>query len=193
MHWQDFFPACGKPVNIINNVYHNKGFTPIQQDDEGDAEQALKNRELTLQDLDKLSPKFISNITVNDWQIDGEAEDCHQLMSFSSEGVKLIGCNVEEPPDFSERFKPKNMRLSQAMAISGAAVSFDMGSYETGLDMVLDLLNLLGLGMGDEVASDQCECGEAYKTTSGKIRQVCLKRRQKNKNIIIFIFFCITG
>lgn len=158
-----FFPACGRPVNIITNAMKGKGFTLIN-DTEG---------ELTLQDIESVSPKFISNITVNNWQMDSDANSSHQLMSFSSEGIKVIGTDVEEPPDFSERFKPSHMRLSAAMAISGAAVSFDMGSYETGLDMVLDLLNLLGIGMGDEMASDQCACGEAHSSTYGKIRQVC--------------------
>lgn len=155
-----------------------KGFTPVIDADE---EQPLQDRELTLHDLEDTSPTFISNITVNDWQFDSEAKSSHQLMAFSSEGVKVIGVDVKDPPDFKERFKPQYMRLSAAMAISGAAVSFDMGSYETGFDMVLDLLNLLGIGMGDEMVSDPCQCyGDAYKTASGKIRQVCLQRHHEN-------------
>lgn len=46
------------------------------------------------------------------------------------------------------------MRLFIVMVIFGVVVSYDMGSYESRLDMVLDLLNLLGIGMGDEMISD---------------------------------------
>ena len=65
------------------------------------------------------------------------------------------------------------MRLSSAMAISGAAVSYDMGSYESGLNMVLDLLSLLGIGMGDEMVSDQCKFQDRAENTAGKFKQVC--------------------
>ena len=50
------------------------------------------------------------------------------------------------------------MRSSSAMAISGAALSFDLGEYESGgLNALLELLNLPGLGMGDEMMCDQCQ------------------------------------
>lgn len=44
------------------------------------------------------------------------------------------------------------------MAISGAALSFYMGEYESGgLNVLLELLNLPGLGMGDEMMCNQCQ------------------------------------
>lgn len=129
--------------------------------------------ELTLDDLKETLPIFISNITVNDWQISSDAKSSHQLIAFSSKGVKLIGSEWEKATKLSECFTPEYMRLSAAMAISGAAVSYDMGSYESRLDMVLDLLNLLGIGMGDEMVSDQCNCQTKVQSTSGKIKQVC--------------------
>ena len=131
--------------------------------------------ELKLGNLKDVSPTFISNITVNNWQISSDAKSSHQLISFSSKGVELIGNDWEKPSKLSKCFKPKHMRLSAAMAISGAAVTYDMGSYEDTLlmDMVLDLLNLLGLGMGDEMVSDQCHCQEQRESTAGKIKQVC--------------------
>ena len=44
------------------------------------------------------------------------------------------------------------------MAISGAPLSFDMGEYESGgLNVLLELLNLPGLGMGDEMMCNQCQ------------------------------------
>ena len=131
------------------------------------------DNELRLDDLKDVSPIFISNITVNDWQISSDAKSSHQLISFSSKGVELIGNDWKKPSELSKCFDPKHMRLSAAMAISGAAVSYDMGRRESGLNMVMDLLNLLGLGMGDEKISDQCHFQDQRKSTAGKMRQVC--------------------
>ncbi|XP_078351132.1 uncharacterized protein LOC144635894 [Oculina patagonica] len=138
---EDVFPWC---------VGFNRDYDRVSED----------NEELTLQDLAGVSPTFISNITVNDWQTSSEAKSSHQLMTFSSEGVKLIGSDVENggmmSSDFTARFHPHHLRLSAAMAISGAAVSFNMGGYQSRLDMILDLFALLGIQMGDEMVCDQC-------------------------------------
>ena len=165
--WQDVFPNC---VRAAESIWRGKGYVAERgtPDDEEDA-----NKELKLDDLKDVLPIFISNITVNDWQISSGAKSSYQLISFSPEGVELIGSDWEKPSELSRCFEPKHMRLSAAMAISGAAVSYDMGSYESGLDMVLDLLNLLGIGMGDEMVSDQCHCQDQRKSTAGKIKQVC--------------------
>lgn len=160
--WQDVFPNCARPAKGIYKL--------IKQ--EGGEEDA--NKELKLDDLKHISPTFISNITVNDWQISSGAKSSHQLISFSPDGVELIGSDWEKPSELSRCFEPKHMRLSTAMAISGAAVSYDMGSYESRLDMVLDLLNLLGIGMGDEMISDQYHCQDRTKSTAGKIKQYVL-------------------
>lgn len=116
--------------------------------------------ELTLQDLEGLSPTFISNITVNGWQIGSGAGSRHQLMSFSPEGAKLIGKDVENRGAAAFEFKacPDShlMKLSAAMTTSGAAVSFDMGEdYQNGLQMVSDLFSLVGIHLGDELACSQ--------------------------------------
>ena len=107
-----------------------------------------------------ISPTFISNITVNDWQMNIDDESRHKLMiAFSSEGVEIIGKDQQEKlPNFEGCFKPEHMRSSSAMAISGVALSFDMGEYESGgLNVLLELLNLPGLGMGDEMMCNQCQ------------------------------------
>jgi len=162
-HWQDVFPNCVRSAEEEVAKYMKKrGVVRVGDTDE-----------LTLDDLKEISPIFISNITVNDWQISCDAKSSHQLISFSSQGVKLIGSEWEKAAKLSECFTPEYMRLSAAMAISGAAVSYGMGIYETSLDMVLDLLNLLGIGMGDEMVSDQCNCQKKVRSASGKIKQVC--------------------
>ena len=170
---EDFFPNCVRSVEGIYDIIRRpnrrgKLWEVPNTDDE------LPD-ELKLGHLKDVSPTFISNITVNNWQIDSDAKSSHQLISFSSKGVELIGNDWEKPSKLNKCFKPKHMRLSAAMAISGAAVSYDMGSYEDALllDMVLDLLNLLGLGMGDEMVSDQCHCQEQRNSKAGKIKQVC--------------------
>lgn len=161
-------------------------------------------KELFLSDLNEMQPKFISNITVNDWQIGSREGPCHHLIAFSTEDVKVIGKYVDKKgksvkpkPLYDPNnegvplFKPEHMRLSQAMAISGAALSFDMGSYESSLDMILDLLSLLGLGMGAELPSDQMDLG-IHKEES--FRKVC----KKVCTLLIFgtlglkHFFCVT-
>jgi len=130
---------------------------PHDMDEE---EPPVDKKEIYLSDLSNIQPKFISNITVNDWQIGSRQGPCHHLIAFSTEDVRVIGKYVDEEgksvnPESVQLFKPEHMPLSQAMAISGAALSFDMGSYESSLDMILDLLSLLGLGMGAELPSDQ--------------------------------------
>ena len=157
------FPNCVRPAGGIFDLIR-RVIKKLLED---------ANEELTLYDLKGVSPTFISNITVNDWQISGDAQSSHHLISFSSEGVELTGKDWEKPSKLSECFKPKHMRLSAAMAISGAAVSYDMGRRESGLNMVLDLLNLLGIGMGDEMVSDQCHFEEQSKSKVGKMKQVC--------------------
>ena len=167
VRWQDVFPNCVRAAEGIYNIFRpdqkDKPLLPARNTDD----------ELTLDDLKEVSPIFISNITVNDWQISSDAKSSHQLISFSSKGVELIGNDWEKPSKLSKCFEPKHMRLSAAMAISGAAVSYDMGRRESGLNMVMDLLNLLGLGMGDEKISDQCHFQDQRKSTAGKMRQVC--------------------
>lgn len=135
-----------------------------------DEEPTMMNNDEELK-LDRLAnpriqyPTFISNITVNNWQIvENKDDESHHLLAFSPEEVKLIGKYVTENGDtiptdelFNGLFRPKDMRLSSAMAISGAALSFAMGHYENKLDMVLDLLALLGIGMGDEKVCNQKE------------------------------------
>ena len=162
-HWQDVFPNCVRPAGGIFDLIRRviKRLKLVRNTDD----------ELTLDDL-PFSPIFISNITVNDWQISSDAKSSHQLISFSSKGVELIGNDWEKPSKLSKCFEPKHMRLSAAMAISGAAVSYDMGRRESGLNMVLDLLNLLGIGMGDEMISDQCHFENQSKSTVGKMK-VC--------------------
>ena len=167
VRWQDAFPNCARSAERIYNIIRpnrkGKPLLPVRNPED----------ELNLDDLKDVSPTFISNITVNDWQISSDAKSSHQLISFSSKGVELIGNDWEKPSELSKCFEPKHMRLSAAMAISGASVSYDMGRRESGLNMVLDLLNLLGIGMGDEMVSDQCHFEEQSKSKFGKMKQVC--------------------
>ena len=120
--------------------------------------------ELTLDKLQHQSPTFISNITVNDWHIGSRAGKTHHLVVFSPDEVKIIGKYVDEDgkpveaPNLKDSgFHPSHMRLSSAVAISGAAVSFAMGKFENVFDSILELLALLGIGMGDEMVCNQAK------------------------------------
>lgn len=115
---------------------------------------------LSLADFKNQSPTFISNITVNDWNITGNGSgDNHHLIAFSPYDVKVIGKYVDEDgeplevPNFKDLFSPNHMTLSSAAAISGAVVSFDLGKYKSKFDMFVGLLYLLGIGMGNEKVS----------------------------------------
>lgn len=149
--WEDVFPMCVTPIHDINSFFWRK----YHDNNENENDET----EVSLQTLSGISPTFISNITVNDWQINIHEESSYQLIAFSSEGVELIGKDQRErPAKFDGCFNPEHMRLSSAMAISGAALSFDMGEYESGLlNPLLELFNLLGLGMGDEMICNQCQ------------------------------------
>lgn len=142
---------CVTPIHEITSLFRKGHDNNVNENDE---------MELSLHTLSGISPTFISNITVNDWQMNIDDESRHKLMiAFSSEGVEIIGKDQQEKlPNFKGCFKPEHMRSSSAMAISGAALSFDMGEYESGgLNALLELLNLPGLGMGDEMMCDQCQ------------------------------------
>ena len=138
----DIFRWCERPID--------EEFRKV-----GDADD-----ELTLQDLEDISPVFISNITVNDWQIAGADDHGYQLMTFSSEGVKVIGSGVKNGEVlaryFAGRFHPHLMKLSVAMAVSGAAVSFEKEGYQSRPDTILDLFALMGIQMGEEILCDEC-------------------------------------
>ena len=146
----DIFHWCGRPIGDVWKCVKAKEFRRVRDADD----------EVTLQDLEGISPIFISNITVNDWQIGGGEDYGYQLMSFSSEGAKVIGSGVENgetlASHFAGRFHPHLMKLSVAMAISGAAVSFDKEGHQSRLDMVLDLFALMGIQMGEEIVCDEC-------------------------------------
>ncbi|XP_015747360.1 PREDICTED: uncharacterized protein LOC107327124 [Acropora digitifera] len=180
--WQDVFPNCVRLAEGIYDIIRPNGkvgpLSPERNTDD----------ELTLDDLKDVSPIFISSITVNDWQSSSDAKSSHQLISFSSKGVELIGSDWEKPSKLSECFKPKHMRLSAAMAISGAAVSYDMGRRESRLNMVLDLLNLLGIGMGDEMVSDQCHFEQQSKSTVGMMKQFVLPFLVENGFVLALPF-----
>ena len=101
----DIFHWCGRPIDDeVRRV--------------GDADD-----ELTLQDLENISPVFISNITVNDWQIAGGDDHDYQLMTFSSEGVKVIGSDMKNGGALARHFvgcfHPHLIKLSAATLVSG--------------------------------------------------------------------------
>ena len=55
---------------------------------------------------------------------------------------------------FSGKMEPKDIKLSQAMAISAAAVSTHMGAYEQKGENYTHILTILGLEMGASMVGD---------------------------------------
>ena len=134
-----------------------------------------------LADLKGIRPQYISNIVVNNWRLDQEGED-YGLLTMSPEKIgrldfepkitqpmndvngsmALVPLNddvgaTSDDSDADEPIpglSPANVKLSEAMSASAAAVSIHMGSYEEAGDDYKNLFSLLGLEMGASVISD---------------------------------------
>ena len=118
---------------------------------------------------------------VNNWRLDQEGED-YGLLTMSPEKIARLNCEpkTKQPTNDADGsmilvplsdesgaasddsdtdepmpgLSPANVRLSEAMAASAAAVSIHMGSYEEAGDDYKNLFSLLGLEMGASMISD---------------------------------------
>ena len=108
-------------------------------------------RPLSLADLEGIMPQYICNAVVNKWQRKPEDRD-YELLTMTPTGIERLDC----PPGEDEigTLMPRDIKLSQAMAASAAAVSPHMGKYEEDTLSFKDLQIILGIGMGTHVLSD---------------------------------------
>ena len=70
-------------------------------------------------------------------------------------GIERID-NFRGNKQFENRLHPNDIKLSEAMATSAAAVSFHMGQYESDIDPVQSLQIIFGLGMGKSIVAERC-------------------------------------
>lgn len=96
-----------------------------------------------------IKPKYLSNIVVNQWKESDKSEENYGLLTMSPKKIERLE-SIEESVG---GLKPSDIKLSDAMATSAAALSQHMGKYESagGLSR---FHTLLGLEMGTTMISD---------------------------------------
>ena len=108
---------------------------------------------LCLADLEDIKPQYISNIVVNEWRREAKDELKYNLMTMSPTEVETVDCPPQRE-EFSGKLAPMDIKLSDAMATSAAAVSRHMGAYAQSAEAFKHLQTILGLGMGASMVAD---------------------------------------
>ena len=135
-----------------------------------------EQRPLSLRDLERIKPQYLSNIVVNEWQI-GESEDGlrYELLVMSPTEIERLDRRPGEE-QFENKLDPQDIKLSDAMATSAAAVDHHMGAYDQSTESIKHLQIVLGLGMGASMISDV----EALKRQSFFLK---VRKRSKDQSL----------
>ena len=113
-----------------------------------------QKRTLTLKDLDSIKPYYICNVLVDNWiYIDSpDPRIAFTVLTISPHLIERI--DDDDYKDFDHNtIGPGDIRLSDAMATSGAVVSYNMGEYKN--EAALSLQMMLGVSMGKTWISDK--------------------------------------
>ena len=113
-------------------------------------EQPNMTQRLTLSDL-SVKPEYLSNIVVNRWKESDKCEENYGLLTMSPKIIERLDSTNMKP--FSGELEPSDIKLSDAMATSAAALSQHMGKYES-VGGLSRFHTLLGLEMGTTKISD---------------------------------------
>ena len=113
----------------------------------------MPKRALTVEDLKDTKPEYISNITVNRWKRDETSEKNYDLLTVSPTSIERLDSKPGQD-HFKGKLEPGDIKLSDAMATSAAALSMYMGKYDKSPEMGLSLNTLFGLDMGTRMISD---------------------------------------
>ncbi|XP_068681781.1 uncharacterized protein [Montipora foliosa] len=113
----------------------------------------VPKRALTVEDLKDTKPEYISNITVNRWKRDETSEKNYDLLTVSPTSIERLDSKPGQD-QFKGKLEPGDIKLSDAMATSAAALSMYMGKYDKSPEMGLSLNTLFGLDMGTRMISD---------------------------------------
>ena len=106
-----------------------------------------------------MKPEYISNIVVNSWKNNEEDKTNYTLLTMSPSGIeRLDQCGKRQ---FKGKLEPEDIMLSEAMAISAAALSKHMGKYEESIEGLTRLHTILGLEMGATKISDAMQRKES--------------------------------
>ena len=99
-----------------------------------------------------MKPEYISNIVVNRWKNNEKDKRNYTLLTMSPSGIQRFDqCGKGQ---FKGKLEPEDIMLSEAMAISAAALSKHMGKYEESIEGLTRLHTILGLEMGSTKISD---------------------------------------
>lgn len=125
-------------------------------------ESRSETRSLSLADLKDTKPEYLSNIVVNRWKLSEKSEENYELLTMSSSGIERLDRTPRpktqgpdpRPKQFEGRLEPADIKLSDAMATSAAALSEHMGKYDNSVEGLTRFHTLLGLEMGATMISD---------------------------------------
>ena len=112
-------------------------------------------RSLSLADLEDVRPHYISNIVVNEWRRTRSiSEPKYDLLTLSPSVIERVGRQPGDSGEFDGRMEPEDVKLSDAMTTSAAAVARHMGAFNQSAESFKHIQTILGLGMGASMISD---------------------------------------
>ena len=100
-----------------------------------------------------MKSEYISNIVVNRWKNNEKDKTNYTLLTMSPLGIQRFDQRGTEG-QFKGKLEPEDIMLSEAMAISAAALSKHMGKYEESFEGLTRLHTILGLEMSSTKISD---------------------------------------
>ena len=116
-----------------------------------------KTREaLNLKDLKDMKPEYLSNIVVNRWKENENSDENYELLTMSPTEIERLDRDpdTQERTGFEDKLEPADIKLSDAMATSAAAVSEHMGKYDLSVEGLSRFHTLFGLEMGATMITD---------------------------------------
>ena len=114
----------------------------------------VESRPLTLADLKGIKPEYLSNMVVNRWKKSDECQEHYELFTMSPTVIERFDRD-QRKEQFEGRLDPEDVKLSDAMATSAAALSSHMGKYDHSIEGLTRLHTLLGFEMGATMMSDK--------------------------------------
>ncbi|XP_078363488.1 uncharacterized protein LOC144647573 [Oculina patagonica] len=112
-----------------------------------------EEKPLTLADLKGMKPEYLANIVVNRWKKSKLSQHSYELLTMSPTGIERIDRDPNNK-QFKGKLEPEDVKLSDAMATSAAALSTHMGKYDYTVKGLTRLHTILGLEMGATTISD---------------------------------------
>ena len=112
-----------------------------------------ETRPLTLADLEGIKPEYLANIVVNGWKKSAASRNSYELLTMSPTEIERIDRDPNKE-QFKGILEPEDLKLSDVMATSAAALSTHMGKYDYSIKGLSRLHTVLQLEMGATMISD---------------------------------------